>query len=202
MKLEADGVHMNHKKISRIMKKYHLNTKIRRKNPYKAVMKKTAEHTVHDNILDRQFKQYIPNTVYCTDITYIPFLGRFIYLSPIKDIASGEIITWNISQHIDMELVAQMVKQLEQRIHKTIRKNIIIHSDQGSHYTSPLYANMIKRLGLIQSISRKGNCIDNAPMESFSGHFKDEIEYEDCKTFQEIKKRIDNYMKQGSFLFL
>ena len=83
---------MNHKKIQRIMRKYGLITKIRRTNPYKAIMKKTMEHRTFSNKLQREFHQRVPFKIFCTDITYIRFLGRFVYLSVVKDIASGEVL--------------------------------------------------------------------------------------------------------------
>jgi len=195
MKLHTQGVCMNHKKIIRIMRKYGLTAKIRKQNPYKAIMKKTQEHRVHDNLLDRQFGQETPDTVYSTDITYLPFRGKFAYLSPVKDLATREIISWQVSLHIDMTLVLNTMQQLKQRRRNSATViHTMIHSDQGAHYTSPQYAHMIKHMGMVQSMSRKGNCIDNAPIESFFGHFKDEIDYTDCKTFEALKQRIDEYM--------
>lgn len=73
-------------------------------------------------------------------------------------------------------------------------ENIMIHSDQGFHYTNPLYIKQIKELGMVQSMSRKGNCIDNAPIESFFGHLKDEIDYKSCKTFEQLHSLIEEYM--------
>ena len=71
-----------------------------------------------------------------------------------------------------------------------------IYSDQGFHYTNPQYADRVKGMGMVQSMSRKGNCIDNAPIESFFGHFKDDVEYKDCKTFEELKIKVDEYMNE------
>ena len=85
---------MNHKKIQRIMRKYDLIAKVRRKNPYKAIMKKRLEHRIFPNLLKRQFDQYIPYRVFSTDITYIPFQNEFVFLSVVKDIASGEVVAW------------------------------------------------------------------------------------------------------------
>jgi hypothetical protein len=83
---------MNHKKIQRIMRKYNLTARVRRKNPYKEIMKKTMEHRTFENQLQREFQQMIPFKVFCTDITYLRFHNRFVYLSVIKDIASGEVM--------------------------------------------------------------------------------------------------------------
>ena len=93
---------MNHKKIQRIMRKYDLITKVRRKNPYKAIMKKRLEHRVFPNLLKREFAQTIPYKVFSTDITYIPFQSNFAFLSVVKDIASGEAMAWNVSDGLDI----------------------------------------------------------------------------------------------------
>jgi transposase InsO family protein len=163
---------MNHKKIQRIMKKYNLFVTIRKKNPYKAVMKKSMEHRVFDNKLQREFNQLIPLRVFCTDITYLRFRGRFVYLSVIKDIASGEVVAWNLSMYLEMTLVTETLKNMKLDSYD----GIMIHSDQGFHYTNPVYIEIVKKLRMIQSMSGKGNCIDNAPIESFFGHMKDELD--------------------------
>ena len=169
MELVSIGVNMNHKKIKRIKRKYGLLTKIRRVNPYKAIMKKTAEHRTFENILNRNFKQDEAHKVFSTDITYLPYNGRMAYLSAVKDLSSKEIVAWNLSSQINMELVLETLQTLKSNASIPSLKNILIHSDQGFHYTNPLYICGIKELGMIQSMSRKGNCIDNAPIESFSG---------------------------------
>jgi len=182
---------MNHKKIQRIMKKYGLEAKVRRRNPYKAIMKKTMEHRVFDNKLQREFNQIIPFKVFCTDITYIRFLGRFVYLSVIKDIASGEVMAWNLSMFLEMTLVMDTVKNMKLDSYE----NIMIHSDQGFHYTNAMYIDIEKELKMIQSMSGKGNCIDNAPIESFFGHMKDELDYKSCVTFEGLRLVIEEYMR-------
>lgn len=191
------GTIMNHKKIKRIMKKYNLTCRIRRANPYKQLAQKTQEHRTFNNQLNREFKLAVPFKVFCTDITYLPFNHRLAYLSVIKDIGSGEIMAWNLSQHIDMELVLGTIRRLGTNISVPLKSchDIIIHSDQGFHYTNPQYIEQVKKLGMAQSMSRKGNCIDNAPMESFFGHFKDDVDYGDCTTFEELNSLIENYMQ-------
>lgn len=179
---------MNHKKIIRIMRKYHLVAKIRRRNPYKMIMKKTAEHRTFTNQLGRAFSQTIPRRFFCTDITYIPFNNRFAYLCVVKDIATGEIVAWYLLPHVTMELVLKTIEQMKPY------QNALIHSDQGFHYTNPEYIDKVKALEMIQSMSRKGNCIDNAPVESFFGHLKDDVDYKSCKMFEELKSLIENYI--------
>jgi putative transposase len=182
---------MNHKKIQRIMRKYGMKTKIRKKNPYKQMMKKSLEHRVFPNILQREFNQPIPFKVFCTDITYIPFESKFVYLSVVKDIASGEVISWKLSRGLDMQFVINTISNMEQ----FNCDGAIIHSDQGFHYTNPAYIKAVSNLGMIQSMSAKGKCIDNSPIESFFGHMKDELDYKSCQTFTELRLKIDEYMR-------
>ena len=120
MKLEKKGMHMNHKKVSRIMRKYDLVTKVRRKNPYKTIMKKSQEHRTFENKLDRVFNQTVPYSVFCTDITYLPFNNRLAYLSVVKDIATGEIVAWNLAQHLEMDLVLDTVTFMKNTCQSTI----------------------------------------------------------------------------------
>ena len=189
MKLKGEkNVVMNHKKIQRIMRKYHLICKIRQKNPYKAIMKRTQEHRTFENVLDRSFTQLIPGKVFCTDITYLFFNNRVAYLSVVKDIASGEIVAWHASMHITMELVLTTIEKMQRFT------NALIHSDQGLHYTNPDYIAKVKARDMIQSMSGKGSCIDNAPMESFFGHLKDDVDYKICKTFEQLHLLIENYI--------
>lgn len=180
---------MNHKKIIRIMAKYKLVARIRKRNPYRAIMKKTQAHRIFENKLDRNFTQVIPLKVFCTDITYIPFNNRFGYLSVVKDVATGEVVAWHMLPHITMPLVLETIRQLEPY------QEAMIHSDQGFHYTNPEYIGKMKTLAMTQSMSRKGKCIDNAPIESFFGHLKDDIDYQSCKTFGDLYQLIKNYIR-------
>jgi transposase InsO family protein len=194
MKLLEQAIAINHKKILRIMRKYHLVTKTRRLNPYKAIMKKSLAHRTFTNKLDREFKQTVPYRVLCTDITYLPYNHRFAYLSVIKDIASGEVVAWNLAPHLEMKLVLDTILIMKDTHHSSQLKDTLIHSDQGFHYTNPSYIEMVQELHMVQSMSGKGNCIDNAPIESFFGHLKDEVEYKTCKTFSEVYEKIAEYM--------
>lgn len=188
------GIVMNHKKIIRIMKKYGLICKIRRRNPYKAIMKKTQEHRTFENKLNREFIQESPYKFFSTDISYFFYKGGLAYLSVIKDITSREVVSWELSRRIDMRLVLNTVDYMKENTNIKSFENILIHSDQGFHYTNPKYISIIKDLGMIQSMSRKGNCIDNAPIESFFGHMKDDMDYKNCRSFEELRDLISNYM--------
>jgi len=195
MELLDRDIVMNHKKIERLKKKYGMITKIRKINPYRAINKKTAEHRTFENILNRNFKQDVPFKVFLTDITYLPYNGRMAYLSAVKDMASKEIIAWNLSNHLEMDIVMDTLKKMRDNKAIPSLEDILFHSDQGFHYTNPQYICSVKEMGMVQSMSRKGNCIDNAPMESFFGHFKDDADYEDCRTFEEVKTLVDEQMK-------
>ena len=195
--LSEKNIVMNHKKIIRIMNKYQLFCKVRRRNPYKNIMKKSLEHRTCDNILNREFLQPIPFSTFCTDITYLFFNHQLAYLSVVKDIASGEIVAWKLSRHLEMSIVLETIENMVANSSLPLNdfSGILIHSDQGFHYTNPRYIEKVKKLGMVQSMSRKGNCIDNAPMESFFGHFKDDVDYGDCKTFEELELAVDEYME-------
>lgn len=200
MKLKADmKIVMNHKKIQRIKIKYQLLTKIRIINPYKMIAKKTAEHRTFPNLLNRDFKQTEPYQAFGTDITYLPYNHRLAYLSAVKDIADGEVVAWNLTQHLTMDVVTDTVRNLKNNLSIDTLNGIMIHSDQGFHYTNPEYIRMIKELNMVQSMSRKGNCIDNAPTESFFGHLKDDVDYKDCKTFAELKTVISQYIEYYNY---
>ena len=195
MKLQQKNIVMNHKKIIRIKKKYFLFTKIRRINPYRAIMKKTLEHGICENKLNRSFDQNVPYKVFCTDITNLFHNSKSAYLSVVKDIASGEIVAWNLARNLGVDVVVDTINILKNQITQSTLENSMIHSDQGFHYTSRQYIDMIKNLKMVQSMSRKGNCIDNAPIESFFGHLKDEIDYKSCKTHTELYSLIKEYMR-------
>lgn len=182
---------MNHKKIQRIMRKYNLVAQVRKRNPYKQMMKRSLEHRVFPNKLKREFKQTTPHKTLCTDITYLPFHNSFLYLSVVKDIATGEALSWNTSVSLDVSIVTQTIKNISCELNT----DVLIHSDQGFHYTNPSYIKLLKDLGINQSMSHRGKCIDNAPIESFFGHLKDELEYHSCKSFEELSLVIDEYMR-------
>jgi putative transposase len=189
---------MNLKKIRRIMTKYGLVTKIRRVNPYKMIMKKTMEHATAPNVLNREFDQKEPYKILGTDISYLPYHYRFAYLSVVKDIVTGEILSWELSQHLEMGIVMNTMEKLKRDDGKDF-EGVLLHSDQGFHYTNPLYIQKLKELKMIQSMSRKGKCIDNAPTESFFGHMKDDIEMKGCKTYEEVKLIISEYMRYYNY---
>src|SRR3954469_1340511 len=183
------------RKIQRIMNKYGIVCPHRKANPYKKIAKATKEHQVVPNKLNREFKQGIPGKVLLTDITYLPYNGNCMaYLSTIKDASTNELLAYHVSDRITLDIATQTIHKLMNNKKVTLHPEAFIHSDQGSHYTSPRYQKLLKEYGLGQSMSRRGNCWDNAPQESFFGHLKDEVEYQSCKTLKELKAKINHYM--------
>ena len=195
MELERQKTIMNHKKIRRLMKKFGLIAQVRRKNPYKQILKATQEHSQMPNILNRNFSQTEPFKAFGTDITYLrDGNGQRLYLSVLRDIASGEVIAHYWSRSLGLHLSLEIIKQAVSSIGKESLKSSLIHSDQGFHYTHPTYITSLKDLGIVQSMSRKGNCIDNAPTESFFGHLKDELDLRCCFTNKQVGIAIDDYI--------
>lgn len=193
--LQEFGVNMNHKKIIRIMKKCNLKTKIRRKNPYKQQMKNVLENTVCPNFLNRNFKPEAPYMVYSTDITYLQYgQSQTAYLSVMEDIASGEAISHELSKQSKEDFVLTTLERAIELTPKEKLKQLKIHSDMGTQYRSKKYQGKLKENEIIQSMSAPGTPLDNAPIESFFGHLKDEVDYKKCKTFEELKEKIDNHM--------
>jgi putative transposase len=185
----------NLKRIRRIMKKYDIICPIRKANPYRRMAKATKEHAVLPNLLNRQFKQNIPGKVLLTDITYLFYgKGRKAYLSTIKDGSTNEILAYNVSDHITLDIAIDTLIKLKNNRKVKLAEGVFIHSDQGFHYTNPTFQKIVKNYGLGQSMSRRGNCWDNAPQESFFGHFKDEAYIKPCQTLDELKNEIKKYM--------
>ena len=197
MTLERDfDTIMNLKKIRRLMKKFGLICPIRKANPYRRMAKAMATNNYHDNILNREFYEAKPFEHLLTDITYI-YYGpnkQKAYLSTIKDAATREILAYKLSTNLELEFVLDTVNQLKDRFGYLLSDKTLLHSDQGCHYTSIAYQQLLKQLEITQSMSRRGNCWDNAPQESFFGHMKDELHLKECLDFEDLINEIDDYM--------
>ena len=196
MTLENEfGILYNRKKIQRIMRKYAILCPIRKSNPYKRIAKATKEHRIVPNLLQRFFKQEKAGKVLLTDITYLKLAnGNFTYLSTVKDGSTNEILSYHLSNRITLDIALETIKKLVNNPNVKLAEDAFVHSDQGVHYTSPIFQNLLKKYGLKQSMSRRGNCWDNAPQESFFGHMKDEMEFKDCNSVEELQERVDEYM--------
>lgn len=191
-----EGICINLKKIRRLMKKYGLKCPIRKANPYRRMMKALRTSSIAPNKINRNFYEGLPGQKLLTDITYLYYSKErtLVYLSTIKDSVSREILSWELSESLDVEFVLKTVNKLYLENKVPINKETIIHSDQGIHYTSKAYQDLLSKLEIIQSMSRRGNCWDNAPQESFYGHMKDELYLKDCNSIKEVFQEINDYM--------
>ena len=187
---------MNIKKIRRLMKKYNLFCPIRKANPYRRMAKALKTSNYADNLLQREFECYGPRYVLLTDITYIPYNGEFAYLSTILDAYTKQILSYVLSDSLEIDFVKETVENLIRDHGISLHKETLIHSDQGSHYTSATFIQIIEDCDLRRSMSRRGNCWDNSPQESFFGHMKDHIldRIKECTEFQQIKDIVDDYI--------
>ncbi|OXZ29741.1 IS3 family transposase, partial [Finegoldia magna] len=196
MVLKNKGFNINHKKVLRIMREESLlcskfKTRSRKYSSYKGQI-----GIVADNIVNRQFKASKPNELWLTDVTEFRIKGKEekLYLSPILDLYNSEIISYTLSNHPTIELTNTMLeKALDQN--KDI-KDLTIHSDQGFHYQHSSWTKKLKKMNIRQSMSRKGNCLDNSPMENFFGILKQEMYYGvEFKNYNELISEIEKYIK-------
>lgn len=189
-------VNMNIKKIRRLMKKYGLMCQVRKANPYRRMAKALKTNNYAANILDRQFEAYGPRIVLLTDITYIPYNGTFAYLSVIMDAFTKQVLAHVLSDSLEIDFVLETVNILIDEHSISLHAETIIHSDQGVHYTSHKFIDIINDSGLRRSMSRRGNCWDNAPQESFFGRMKDLVKdrLSNATEFNEVKAIVDDYM--------
>lgn len=184
------AIHMNHKRVQRLMGELGLRAVIRRKRPYYG---KKEAYVISDNHLNREFTAEQPNQKWVTDITYLIFGGQRLYLSAIKDLFNNEIIAYQISSRNDLKLVLDTVKKARKR---RDTKGVLLHSDQGFQYTSRQYSKLLERYEIKASMSRKGNCWDNACMENFFGHFKSECFYlHSFHSAKQVRHAVQQYIR-------
>ena len=148
-----------------------------------------------DNLVKREFEQHGPRMILLTDITYLPYNDTFAYLSTIIDGFTKQVLSYVLSENLKVDFVLQTVEQLLENHGISLSKETIIHSDQGAHYSSCSFIEIVNNYNLRQSMSRRGNCWDNAPQESFFGHMKDEIDISQCIDFAEVKYKIDDWIQ-------
>ena len=196
MRLLHIGVLMNPKKIRRLMQKYGLKCPHRGPNPYRQMAKAMRTNSVFPNAVNREFVKGGVRKVLLTDITYIFYDGGVCYLSTILDAFTREILAYELSTNLGVVFVLKTVDELIREHGSTLDDTTIIHSDQGCHYTSKAFIQKLQDNRFLQSMSRKGNCWDNAPQESFFGHMKDEIKYEIAmmKTFEDVQAKIADWI--------
>lgn len=196
MRLLHTGVRMNVKKIRRLMKKYGLACPIRKANPYRRMQKAIRTNATFGNLVNREFQEHGPRSILLTDITYIPLNGSHCYLSTIMDACTKQILSYVLSESLEVDFVLETVRLLVAKHGISLNQKTIIHSDQGCHYTCTKFIQLVKNNGLRQSMSRRGNCWDNAPQESFFGHMKDELASEIPKWtyFEDVQRSIADWI--------
>ena len=196
LELHNCSITINHKTVERLMRESGIKSQVRIKKyrSYKGSIGKIAP-----NVLERDFKATAPNKKWVTDVTEFALFGQKRYLSPILDLFNGEIISYTISTHPNLIMVTKMLGKALKGMDKDI--GLILHSDQGWHYQHASYQKTLKNKGIIQSMSRKGNCLDNAVIENFFGLLKSELLYlqkfSSIENFEyELKKYINYYNNQ------
>ena len=172
LELRNRGIIINHKTVQRLMKILGLVCRVRIKR-YKSY--KGEVGNIAPNLLERDFTASRPNQKWVTDVTEFALFGEKLYLSPLLDLYNGEIVSYNISKRPNFEQTMDMLNKAFVKIPDNT--NLILHSDQGWQYQMKKFQRMLMGKGIRQSMSRKGNCLDNAVMENFIGHVKSELLY-------------------------
>jgi transposase InsO family protein len=191
LELHNQGFLINHKTVQRLMKELGLKSLVRMKKyrSYKGNVGKIAP-----NILKRDFVATKPNEKWVTDVTEFHLFGEKLYLSPVLDLYNGEIIAYNIQSRPTYELVSKMLDKAVTFLSEGDAP--VLHSDQGWHYQMKQYSYALKQHGITQSMSRKGNCLDNAVIENFFGLLKSELLYiQDFESMVQFKRELELYIE-------
>ena len=189
------GECINHKKVQRLMQLVGLKSVVRVKK-YRSY--RGHEGRIAPNVLQRDFESEQPNKKWVTDITEFNVAGEKLYLSPVMDLFNREIIAYEMQSRPVLSLVIAMMNRAKTKLKPNEKP--VVHSDQGWHYQHPSYQALLKDNNLVQSMSRKGNCLDNAAMESFFGLLKSELFYlQKWKSVDALKKAIDEYINYYNY---
>jgi len=189
--LRNESIVVNHKTVERLMRECGLKSQVRIKK-YRSYRGQPGK--IVPNVLQRNFKVAEPNRKWATDVTEFSMFGRKKYLSPIMDLYNGEIISYTLSDHPDLAMVTSMLGKALKDIDKNSK--LVLHSDQGWHYQNATYQKMLSDKDVIQSMSRKGNCLDNAAMENFFGILKSELLYlQKFSSMEEFSAELKKYIK-------
>ncbi len=190
--LAAKGICRNPKTVLRVMKKYDLLSEIRRRRKWVSMGQQAHRY---ENLLNRQFRSDRPNHKWVTDISYIHTKQGVLFLSMIRDLYDNSIVAYKTGTEQTINLVLDTIRLAMRKEKKTVAAELQLHSDQGFQYTSQAYFKLTQKYGITPSMSRRGNCYDNAMAENFFSILKTECIYR-CKpdTFKEANERIDNYI--------
>jgi transposase InsO family protein len=191
-RLHQQGVNISRRTVTRIMKENGIRSKTVKK--YKATTNSKHSLPVQENVMNQEFSASKPNEKWVTDITYVSTVEGWLYLASVMDLYSRKIVGWHMSDRMTKELVLQALRQAHGRQHPD--PGLLHHSDRGSQYASYDYQKQIQIYEMIGSMSRKGNCYDNACIESFHSILKKELIYlNKYQTREEAKKSIFEYIE-------
>ena len=183
---------INHKAVLRLMNKMNIRSIARKPKGHQRMNQLDIYHR-YDNLLNRDFSATKPNQKWVTDITYIPIQGGWAYLSTIKDLFDGFIVAHQLGKRISVGLVIDTLKQAQQK--EKVTDGLLLHSDQGLQYTSHAYFVLTQQYNITPSMSQRGNCWDNAPMENFFGHLKEEaLRHLPTPSFDRANQIINEYV--------
>lgn len=190
LKLKRDGLKINHKTVYRLMGEMKIKSSIRVKK-YRSY--KGDHGKIAPNILGRNFRAEKPFQKWATDITEFRVRDKKLYLSPIIDLFNQEIISYKLTDRPHFQGVMEMLDNALKRIDKP--SHLLLHSDQGWQYQMVQYQKVLQHHGIIQSMSRKGNCLDNAVMENFFGILKSELYYQNkYESIEKLRQDIEDYI--------
>lgn len=190
--LEADGFRAGVGRIKRLRKQ--MNIRCKQKRKFKATTNSNHTLPVAENLLNQSFAAKQPNEAWVTDITYIPTSEGWLYLAGIKDIYTCEIVGYALGERMTKDLVGRALFQAVTA--KRPLPGLIHHSDRGSQYCSHDYQRLVSQFGMKASMSRRGNCYDNAPMESFWGTLKNElVHHRQYRTRSDAIQEITEYIE-------
>ena len=188
--LRNRGIHLNHKTVQRLMKELGLvcRVRVRKYRSYKGEVGRIAP-----NLLNRNFHAEKPNQKWVTDVTEFSLFGQKLYLSPVLDLHNGYLVSYTISDRPVLGMVTSMLEKAFETIPDGT--GLILHSDQGWQYQHRQYQRMLRKKGIRQSMSRKGNCLDNAVMENFFGLLKSELLYlQNFDSLEHFKQELVDYL--------
>lgn len=190
--LESQGIHHNPKTVLRIMKKYEILAEIRRPRKWQQMGQQVHKY---ENLLNREFHADKPNTKWVTDISYIQTGQGVLYLSMIRDLYDNSIVAYRTATHQTVDLVLETIRLAMRKEKKRVAAELQLHSDQGGQYTSQEYFDLTKRYGITPSMSRRGNCYDNAVAKNFFSILKTECIYrQKIATFRQARVLIDDFI--------
>ena len=188
--LRSRSLPLNHKTVQRLMKEIGLACRVRVKK-YRSYNGEVGK--IAPNLLNRDFHADRPNQKWVTDVTEFSLFGEKLYLSPILDLCSSDLVSYTISDRPVLNMVTTMLDKAFEKIPD--HTNLILHSDQGWQYQHKQYQRMLKEKGIRQSMSRKGNCLDNAVMENFFGLLKSELLYlQEFHSMEHFKQELIDYL--------